>query len=408
MKIISLTAENVKRLKAVHIEPDGSLVVIAGRNGQGKTSVLDSIWYALGGGPATKATQRPIRDGQDKATVTLDLGDLKVTRTWTAKGTTLRVESADGSQFKSPQGMLDDLIGRLSFDPLAFTQQDAKTQVRTLLDLVDLPFDPAALDARRAAVFEERTGVNREVKRLQAQLDGLPQAPDGTPEEEVSVGDVMRQLQDAQHQHQVQNNERARLQNRAEEVEARERALAQAKAELERQQGIVDALPDLPDLDALSEQAARVDETNRAVRAKAEVTRVATALAEHQADADALTGQLADIDRVKRDGLATAAMPIPGLGFDETGVTYQGVPFAQCSGAEQLRVSVAMAMAMNPSVRVIRITDGSLLDSSNLALIEEMAGEHDFQVWIERVEDNASMGVVIEDGLVVDQTAGAA
>ena len=71
MKIISLTAENVKRLRAVHIEPDGSLVVIAGRNGQGKTSVLDSIWYALGGGPASKTTQRPIRDGQDKAALTI-------------------------------------------------------------------------------------------------------------------------------------------------------------------------------------------------------------------------------------------------------------------------------------------------------------------------------------------------
>ena len=59
MRIISLQAENIKRLKAVEITPEGDIVVIAGRNGQGKTSVLDSIWYALGGSPDKKDTPRP-------------------------------------------------------------------------------------------------------------------------------------------------------------------------------------------------------------------------------------------------------------------------------------------------------------------------------------------------------------
>ena len=93
-------------------------------------------------------------------------------------------------------------------------------------------------------------------------------------------------------------------------------------------------------------------------------------------------------------------MPISGLGFDDDGVTYQGVPLKQASAAEQLRVSVAMAMALNPKVRVIRITDGSLLDSDNLALIEQMAADQDFQVWIERVDETGTVGVVIEDGQV--------
>ena len=91
---------------------------------------------------------------------------------------------------------------------------------------------------------------------------------------------------------------------------------------------------------------------------------------------------------------------MPGLGFDDDGVTLDGVPFAQASAAEQLRVSVAMAMALNPKVRIIRITDGSLLDSENLALIEEMAGANGFQVWIERVDESGAVGVVIEDGEV--------
>ena len=78
MKIISLQAENIKRLVAVHIEPDGSLVQITGKNGAGKTSVLDSIWWALGG---TKPHQpQPIRKGQDNAVIELDLGEYIVRR----------------------------------------------------------------------------------------------------------------------------------------------------------------------------------------------------------------------------------------------------------------------------------------------------------------------------------------
>ena len=121
MKIISLTAENVKRLRAVEITPDGNVVTITGRNAQGKTSVLDAIWLALGGGAASKGTIRPIRDGEEKASVRLDLGDLVVTRTWTGDKTALTVTAADGAKYTSPQGILDALVGRLSFDPLEFT-----------------------------------------------------------------------------------------------------------------------------------------------------------------------------------------------------------------------------------------------------------------------------------------------
>ena len=50
MKINKLEIENVKRIKAVKVEPKASgLTVIGGNNNQGKTSVLDSIAWALGG-----------------------------------------------------------------------------------------------------------------------------------------------------------------------------------------------------------------------------------------------------------------------------------------------------------------------------------------------------------------------
>ena len=89
-----------------------------------------------------------------------------------------------------------------------------------------------------------------------------------------------------------------------------------------------------------------------------------------------------------------------GLGFDEDGVTYNGIPFAQASSAEQIRVSLAMAMALNPELKVLRIKDGSLLDGDAMEAIREQIVERDFQLWIERVGDADAGAVIIEDGEV--------
>src|SRR3990167_8327172 len=100
-------------------------------------------------------------------------------------------------------------------------------------------------------------------------------------------------------------------------------------------------------------------------------------------------------------GRGRAAMPVPGLGFGEGSVTFDGVPFDQAETSAQIRVGVAIAMAANPKLRVIRIKEGSFLDQDNLALIAEMARAHDYKVWLERVDTSGKVGVVIDDGQVV-------
>lgn len=405
MRIISLTAENVKRLRAVDITPDGHVQVITGRNGAGKTSVLDAIWLALGGGPAAKGTMRPIRDGETKASVRLDLGDLVVTRTWTASGTALKVESADGAKFSSPQKMLDDLVGRLSFDPLAFTQLPAKAQRDALLSLVDLPFDPADLDRRRARLFDERTDIGRTGVSLKGRLDGLP--PVDAPDEEVSSASVLAELREAQAATREHDDvmRAAELAQSAREIAAEALEAAQTRFEIAKQQeqsahAAAADLPDLPDVPAIEQRLASVDEVNAAVRAKRERRQVMDEHSRVRKEYEAKTEAINALDKEKADGLAAATFPIEGLGFDTDGVTYQGVPFSQASAAEQIRVSLAMAMALNPKLRVIRILDGSLLDADNLALVAEMATAQDYQVWIERVTDGSGVGIVIEDGEV--------
>lgn len=100
------------------------------------------------------------------------------------------------------------------------------------------------------------------------------------------------------------------------------------------------------------------------------------------------------------DAIARAKLPVVGIGFGDGVVTYNGIPFDQSSSAEQLRVSMSIAMAANPKLRVIRIIDGSLLDDDSLSAIAEMAQEGDYQVWIERVDTSGKIGIVIEDGMI--------
>lgn len=411
LRVVKLEVERFKRIRAVEIVPDpnSSTVTIAGRNAQGKSSVIDAIWAALSGAAAVKGTSttRPIRDGENSARVTVDLGDIVVTRTWSGEKTALKVESKDGAKYSSPQRMLDEMVGRLSFDPLAFASLPAKDQQSELLGLVELPFDPAVLAGQRKSAFDERTDVGRTVKQLKGQLDGFPEIGDDVPDAPVSVAALVAELDTARELEvsiEVANDEIATARNILAETD---RAISELRdkenrwlEKLQETEARLVALPDRIDIEPIRSRIDNAETINAGVRRKQERQQVLDQLEDWREKQDALTARIAELDKKRADGLAAAEFPVPGLGFDEDGVTLDGVPFAQASAAEQLRVSVAMAMALNPKVRIIRITDGSLLDSENLALIEEMAGANGFQVWIERVDESGAVGVVIEDGEV--------
>lgn len=410
MKIVGLHAENVKRLRAVDITPDPDVQVVGGSNAQGKTSVLDAIWLALGGGKASKTITRPVRDGQDHATVVLDLGDLKVTRTWNAQGrSTLRVEAADGARYTSPQAILDRLVGAMSLDPLAFTRLPARQQREALLDLVDLDVDLDALEAERAALYTERTEVGREGKAL-----GDIVVDDTLPAEETSMQRLIADLHDAQeHNARIEQVRREysatcdrfeaaakRVEDLRHRLESLEAELAAARQQKERADAALAASNAPIDTGAIEARMRTVETENAKIRANnAARARAAEAEALRSQYQD-LTSRITAIDDRKARALASARFPVDGLGFDDAGVTYRGVPFSQASGAEQIRVSVAMAMALNPRLRVLRIMDGSLLDAEAMDAIRTQVADADFQLWIERVGDADDGAVVIEDGQV--------
>ena len=416
MKIIELRAENVMRLKAVEITPDGTVQVIGGRNAQGKSAVLNAIWLALGGGKASKDISRPIRDGEENASVRLDLGDLVVTRTWTQKGTSLKVENAEGATFKSPQGLLDALVGQLSFDPLAFTRLSAKEQRAALLDLVDMDVDLDTIDAQIRDLYTHRTEIGRQGKAI-----GDVTVDDKLPTVEKSAASVVKKLQEAQEVHRWVDTTRQQIQDahtaadaalttvraaeeRIKELQAQITSLIATRkmrlAEAENMQHAIDNT-EMPNLAYIEDELATVEDTNAKIRAN---NAARERLNEKQALRDAyegLTKQLTELDEQKAAALAAATFPVDGLSFDSTGVLYRGVPLSQASSAEQIRVSLAMGMALNPKLRVLMIKDGSLLDEDSMAAIRDQVADGDFQLWLEVVNPDDPSAVLIEDGMVV-------
>lgn len=426
MKIVRLTAENVKKLRAVEITPSGEIVTISGKNGAGKTSVLDSIWWALAG---TKNIQgQPIRKGETKARIKLDLGELVVERKFTAAGSTLSVDSADGARFSSPQKMLDALLGELSFDPLAFARMDPRKQFDELRRVSKLEVDIDHLDALNKADYDRRTEINRDARAKRAQAEGISVPPDSgaEPEDEAALVDSLQKAGETNSNAELDRERRAASartveRNRASATDARERAatlrkqadqldadavaLEQQADGIERGLAKAPALAELIDVGAIRRKIDEARATNASIARRKESASRKQALLE---EAKSLERQAADItfrmearEKTKSDAIKAAAMPVPGVGFGDGIVTYNGIPFDQASSAEQLRVSMSIAMAANPKLRVIRITDGSLLDEDSLAAIGQMAKADDFQVWIERVDASGKLGIVIDDGAVV-------
>ena len=451
MNIVKLQAENIKRIVAVEITPDGALVQITGRNGAGKSSVLDSIWWALAGERSHQSA--PIRKGEDTARIKLDLGEVVVTRHFTRRAgadgapgpvtTRITVENAEGARFPSPQKMLDSLLGSLSFDPLAFARASDREQVEQLAGLCGV--DMAAVERANKSDYERRRDCNRDAKQKRAAASQI-EVPADTPDAELSVGKLVQEIRDAE----AGNRERESERRQRERDEANVRALRadadnserQAALEIEKArvkaddlrrhasavlragdetaksyqeesrvcQGKADqlvqkytALPPVdPDTDTapIQEQIADAERVNRDVMAAERRRALSDVAAAWEEQAKALTASM-DARRQKvSDAIAAADVGIDGLAIADGRVTLDGFPIDQASDAARLRLSCAIAMRGDAKLKVLRVRDGSLLDADSLVLLQQMAEAAGYQVWIEMVDATGKIGIVIEDGRV--------
>jgi len=416
-KIIRLEIENFKKLKAIEIHVDGSgAIIISGPNEAGKTSVLDAIAVAVAGKKFAKDLVKPIRDGKEKASVTVETDDgLIITRKWSKNDSpgTLTLTDKNGGKYSSPQEFLNNMIGDLSFDPLGFANSKPVDQRKSLLGLVNLGIDLDHLESEKTRMFDLRTSVNRDAKAKKNQLDGMEIPKDDIPEEK-SVKELTDKYQKAieltssQKDHmrskeiyeQRISEKRIDLKKLEDSIKETESLLEKVNAEIKEHEAV--------DIDAIKSEIANVEKTNEQIRiqkSNAETyEKTRKEKEEYEDQSRILTENLDEIEQTKQKALSAARFPIKGLGFDESGITFKGIPFQQCSLSERLKVSIAIAMKMNPKFQVLRVTDASLLDPANMKIIDVMAKKMDFQVWLEVVSSGNGEGICIEEGQVVKQS----
>jgi energy-coupling factor transporter ATP-binding protein EcfA2 len=477
MKIVSLTAENVKRLTAVEITPTGNMVTISGKNGAGKSSILDAIFWALAG--AASHQSEPIRKGATEARIRLDLGEIIVKRTFKRKESTdaetgevtddgittsIVVETAEGARFPSPQKILDDLFGHLTFDPLEFSRMKPSDQVNELRRIANLGDEIDSLDLENSGDYVNRTDINRLAKASRASAASVI-VPDGLPSERIDVAALIDQLQwagscnadiethkanrasaaekiaaerarakeimdalpetlnvikrNAHDDHQevtrkiealtkelrdIETALTVDIQTAETETKAKSDEVKRVADELESKLNAAQPLPEAIDIDALRDRIADAEVINHGIDAAAQKATHEAKANEYEMTAKGLTAAM-DARSAKKLALIQAAkMPVDGLGLGDGCVLFNGLPFDQASSAEQLRVSVAIAMAANPKLRVLRVKDGSLLDEDSIALLGQMIDQSDFQLWLEKVGDGGPTSFVIEDGQLKGQS----
>lgn len=428
LRIFRMTVINFKRIEMLELEldPNGNLVIVAGENGSGKSSALDAIVAGMVGPRAYPAM--PIRAGQQKSQIVLDLGDVIIERTIThaKEQPALKVKSRDGMLYPNGQKLVDAWLGQISFDPIEFvTKLKPKEQVTMLLEAVPLAFDPAQLDAEKAELDETFADWGREVKRLQGALDSMDEPAVGQDAKEDSVTGLTEEFNRMAGQNRARQDAIAQAErlNRAYQdainsVTSIEQQIEQLKLKLKQAKQVEDAAYKaaeaakaaalaMPEHD-LTELAGRIqgaEEHNETVRAAQQYYRTRGELNDAQARRDEYDAKRQDWHTNRAALLKAAKMPVPGLSFSvERGkerLFLDDIPLEQCCSSAQLKLAVALAMALNPLLRVILIHDGSLLDAASLQALAELANDRGYQVWIEQVRevgDDEGVSVIIQDG----------
>ncbi len=435
MVIESLRVENVQAIRAANVTPDRHFQVVSGLNGQGKTSLMQAVQFALAG--KRSHSKKPIREGEDEGIVVLEVGDWRIDlelEVGSAPKLTLTRRDT-GERVARPQETIHEWLGDLSFDPLAFSRMPSAQQRKVLLEVVDLgDFDLDDNDTKYDATFELRKAVNRSKRDIEGDIrENYPpgEAFADLPDEKVKIAEAISALQAANAEVAENDTERraadevqekteearGHLADAGRELEVKRAELCKFEAEVEQASLGVIAMAEAaetaaqlahalidPDVAALEKDVERVEEINTRIDER-ERRNSAVARLEHAIhESEHYTARLDTLKALEKTALSNAKWPIDGLAVRKDDVTFQGRPLGQACASEVLATSVAIGMALNPKLCIMFIQDGSLLDDERMAMLKGLAEANDFQLWVERVSAEPQQGSIhIRDGSVVTE-----
>lgn len=405
IKINKLEIENVKRVKAVKIEPTANgLTVIGGKNGQGKTSVLDAIAWALGG-----EKYRPSDPQREGSVIPPNLhmvmsNGLIIDR----KGKNSALSVIDPSGQKAGQQILNEFVEQLAIDLPKFMQSTSKEKANILLQIIGVGAKLAELERKETEIYNQRHAIGTIADQKKKFAKEQPYYPD-VPKEPVSASELIRQQQDILAKNGENQRKRENLHRLEQEYQKvideltvllNRQKLLEGDIEIARKSAL-----DLHDESTLELEQSILDiETiNRKVRANLDKDKAEEDAKSYDEHYNRLTGEINTVRQEKMDLLNNADLPLPELSVVDGELVYKGRKWDGMSGSDQLKVSTAIVRKLNPNCGFV------LLDKLEQMDVETL---HEFGKWLEqeglqaiatRVSTGDECSIVIEDGYVVGQ-----
>lgn len=408
-KINKLEIENVKRVKAVKIEPTANgLTVIGGNNGQGKTSVLDSIAWALGGNKFKPSAAA--REGSMIPSflhIVMDNG-LVVERK--GKNSDLKVIDPDGN--KAGQNLLDTFVEELALNLPKFMNSTNKEKANTLLQIIGVGEQLVALEKEEQDTYNRRHAIGQiadQKEKFAKEQDYYPEAP----KDLVSASELIKEQQEilaknGENQKKRQNLVSIQKMHDAavDKVERLKREFSEAETELAK--AISDLVTANKSVENLVDESTAeleksiqdIDDINRQVRANLDKEKAEEDAREYRTQYDSLSTELKDIRQKKTDLLLNADLPLPGLSVEDGDLTYNGFKWDNMSGSDQLKVATAIVRKLNPQCGFVLLDKLEQMDQESLKEFGNWLEAEDLQAIATRVSTGEECSIIIEDGYI--------
>lgn len=413
VKINKLEIENVKRVKAVMIEPTANgLTILGGNNNQGKTSVLDSIAWALGGNKFKPS--KPTREGSmNPPSLRVELSNgLIVER----KGKNSDLKVTDPAGGRAGQQLLDSFVEEFALNLPKFMESTPKEKAATLLRIIGVGDKLYALDNQESQLYNERLTIGRvadQKKKFAAEQPQYPEAPNDL----VSIADLITQQQ-AILAHNGENAQKRlnqeKIKNDLHQSEAR---LAQLKEALAAEEAVHDKLmgdyiianksiEDLVDESTaeIEQSIANIEEINRKVRANLDKAKAEEDAAEFAAKYEALSVEIQKVRDERSQLLESADLPLPGLSVEDGELVFEGQKWDNMSGSQQLRISTAIVRKLKPDCGFVLLDKLEQMDLPTLTEFGQWLESVGLQAIATRVSSGEECQIIIEDGYVKSDT----
>lgn len=409
MKINKLEIENVKRVKAVKIEPaESGLTVIGGRNNQGKTSVLDSIAWALGGDRYRPS--QAVREGSvipPHLHIVMNNG-LEVER----KGKNSDLKVTDPTGKRAGQQLLNAFVGELAIDLPKFMASSSREKAEVLLKIIGVGRQLHELEAQETELYNRRRAIGQIADQKAKFAREMIYYPDA-PKEPVSASELIRQQQDIL----ARNGENQRKRAQAAALLAERNRLAEKvnslKAELKRYEDQLIQVDEDMNIAYQTAESLRDESTaelerniqdieriNVKVRANLDKDKAEMDAQQYKNEYDSMTAKLNDVRQKKIDLLENAALPLPGLSVADGELTYNGQKWDNMSGSDQLKVSTAIVRRLNPNCGFVLLDKLEQMDLDTMREFGAWLEQEGLQAIATRVSTGGECQIIIEDGYV--------